>query len=106
MLGLGWAMAPMGLKDMKALKKIQEEEVVKDTSISCDEASDEMCMFMVINISSLQLISINMIAYRSQYGSDGLLNKDKVYDIFVDGVKEGFKIVVGIVRHWLDLWWR
>ena len=26
----------------------------------------------------------------------GLLNKDKVYDIFVDGVKEGFKIVVGI----------
>ena len=26
----------------------------------------------------------------------GLLNRDKVYDIFVDGVKEGFKIVVGI----------
>ena len=34
-----------------------------------DSASDEMCLFMVMNISSLQLIPINMIAYRSQYGS-------------------------------------
>ena len=28
-----------------------------------------MCTFLVVNISSLQLIPINMIAYRSQYGS-------------------------------------
>lgn len=33
------------------------------------EASDEMCMLILINISSLQLIPMNMIAYRSQYGS-------------------------------------
>ncbi len=26
----------------------------------------------------------------------GLLNKEKIYDIFVDGVKEGFQIVLGI----------
>ena len=26
----------------------------------------------------------------------GVLNRDKVYDIFVDGVKEGFRIVIGI----------
>ena len=32
-------------------------------------ASQEMCTFLVVNISSLQLIPINMIAYRSQYGS-------------------------------------
>ena len=32
-------------------------------------ASDMMCAFLVLNISSLQLIPINMIAYRSQYGS-------------------------------------
>ena len=32
-------------------------------------ASNEMCTFLVVNISSLQLIPINMIAYRSQYGS-------------------------------------
>ena len=28
-----------------------------------------MCTFLIINISSLQLIPVNMIAYRSQYGS-------------------------------------
>lgn len=33
-------------------------------------ASNEMCTFLVINISSLQLIPINMIAYRAQYGSE------------------------------------
>jgi spore maturation protein A len=27
------------------------------------------CVFLIINISSLQLIPVNMIAYRSQYGS-------------------------------------
>lgn len=32
-------------------------------------ASNEMCTFLIINISSLQLIPINVIAYRSQYGS-------------------------------------
>jgi spore maturation protein A len=28
-----------------------------------------MCTFLVLNISSLQLVPVNMIAYRSQYGS-------------------------------------
>lgn len=32
-------------------------------------ASEEMCTFLIINISSLQLIPVNIIAYRSQYGS-------------------------------------
>lgn len=32
-------------------------------------ASKEMCTFLILNISSLQLIPVNMIAYRSQYGS-------------------------------------
>lgn len=32
-------------------------------------AGNEMCTFLIVNISSLQLIPINMIAYRSQYGS-------------------------------------
>lgn len=32
-------------------------------------ASNEMCTFLIINVSSLQLIPINIIAYRSQYGS-------------------------------------
>ena len=32
-------------------------------------AGNEMCTFLIINISSLQLIPMNVIAYRSQYGS-------------------------------------
>ena len=32
-------------------------------------ASEEMCTFLILNISSLQLIPVNMIAYRRQYGS-------------------------------------
>lgn len=32
-------------------------------------ASNEMCDFLILNISSLQLIPVNIIAYRSQYGS-------------------------------------
>ena len=63
-LGLGWAATPAGLKAMEALGELQEERG-KDRSI----ASNEMCTFLIINISSLQLIPINIIAYRSQYGS-------------------------------------
>ena len=32
-------------------------------------ASSEMCTFLIINVSSLQLIPVNMIAYRAKYGS-------------------------------------
>ncbi len=32
-------------------------------------ASNEMCTFLILNISSLHLIPVNMIAYRAQYGS-------------------------------------
>ncbi|MBS5935133.1 MAG: hypothetical protein KIC94_19885 [Clostridiales bacterium] len=34
-----------------------------------ERASCDMCTFLIINISSLQLIPVNIIAYRSQYGS-------------------------------------
>ena len=63
-LGLGWAATPAGLAAMEALGELEEERG-NDKSI----ASDEMCTFLIINISSLQLIPINIIAYRSQYGS-------------------------------------
>ncbi len=61
-LGLGWAATPAGLEAMKELRNLKREED--------DRASDEMCTLLVINISSLQLIPINIIAYRSQYGSE------------------------------------
>lgn len=63
-LGLGWAATPSGLSAMKELKRLERER-----GCESDCASDEMCTFMVLNISSLQLIPVNMIAYRSQYGS-------------------------------------
>jgi len=67
-LGLGWAATPAGLKAMEELKKINEEKC-KITGKNPSVASNEMCIFLIINISSLQLIPVNTIAYRSQYGS-------------------------------------
>lgn len=65
-LGLGWAATPMGLKAMKELAALERERTGNE---KITKASDEMCTFLVINISSLQLIPVNVIAYRSQYGS-------------------------------------
>ena len=59
-LGLGWAATPMGLMAMKELRTLNKNSEIA----SCD-----MCTLLIINISSLQLIPVNIIAYRSQYGS-------------------------------------
>lgn len=66
MLGLGWAATPAGLKAMEELENLETE---RKHPFGHATASNEMCTFLVVNISSLQLIPINMIAYRSQYGS-------------------------------------
>lgn len=73
-LGLGWAATPMGLKAMKELAELERERIARVRGIDSDEvelkkASDEMCTFLVINISSLQLIPVSVIAYRAQYGA-------------------------------------
>ena len=96
--GLGWAATPAGLAAMQELQRLEEERrkaertlesVHKIREQSRDKreygrdrvsarkraaalkgaATNEMCTFLIINISSLQLIPVNMIAYRSQYGS-------------------------------------
>ena len=59
--GLGWAATPAGLEAMQELQLLSGEKK--------GVARREMCTFLVLNISSLQLIPVNMIAYRSQYGS-------------------------------------
>ncbi len=67
-LGLGWACTPAGLKAMEELANLEEER----GNFGCRKervASPEMCTFLIINISSLQLIPVNMIAYRGEYGS-------------------------------------
>jgi len=63
-MGLGWACTPAGLKAMEALSNLEKERG-RNSHI----ASNEMCVFLILNISSLQLIPVNMIAYRAQYGS-------------------------------------
>lgn len=93
-MGLGWACTPAGLKAMEALQELNEEECAKNCAAPGGSAaggrraasapaagrkgragfdpkvaSNEMCTFLILNISSLQLIPVSMIAYRSQYGS-------------------------------------
>lgn len=71
-LGLGWAATPAGLKAMEELSNLEEERgnpAYQKGSKKERIASNEMCIFLIVNISSLQLIPVNMIAYRSQYGS-------------------------------------
>ena len=95
-LGLGWACTPAGLKAMEELAKLEEERgtagympIDGRRGKACGKgagatdgslvsgggkpgervASNEMCTFLILNISSLQLIPVNMIAYRQQYGS-------------------------------------
>lgn len=71
-LGLGWAATPAGLRAMGELGRLEEDRrsgrqpgPIQKKGV----ASNEMCTFLIINISSLQLIPVNVIAYRSQYGS-------------------------------------
>ncbi|MDR2167825.1 MAG: nucleoside recognition protein [Clostridiales bacterium] len=59
-LGLGWAATPSGLK---AMEELQRENPHKDT------ATKEMCMFMIVNMSSLQIVTISVLAFRAQYDS-------------------------------------
>jgi spore maturation protein A len=59
-LGLGWAATPAGLKAIAALQTLNAKKEI---------ATRSMCMFMVVNMSSLQIVSVNIIAYRVQYNS-------------------------------------
>ena len=80
-LGLSWASTSSGLCAMKELKELQlqkekAERNAEDSGKKKDTdgnssivVSNEMCTFLIINVSSLQLIPVNMIAYRAKYGS-------------------------------------
>ena len=57
-LGLGWAATPAGILAMKELEKLNRYK---------GRATNAMCMFLVVNMSSLQLVTVNILAYRSQY---------------------------------------
>lgn len=59
MLGLSNAATPLGLKAMQELNKYSDGKT----------ATDEMCMFIVINTASLQIIPSTVIAMRQASGS-------------------------------------
>ena len=66
-LGLGWAATPAGLKAMEELA--EERRRKKQRAVPIGAASNEMCDFLILNISSLQLIPVSIIAFRTEYGS-------------------------------------
>ena len=60
LLGLSNAATPLGLAAMEQLEK---QNLIKDT------ASDEMCMFVLINTASITLIPTTLLTLRTSYGS-------------------------------------
>lgn len=59
-LGMGNAATPLGLLAMERLDKINPSPYV---------ASNAMCMFVVVNTASIQLIPSTVITLRAQFGS-------------------------------------
>lgn len=59
-LGLGNAATPLGLKAMNELQKLNNNK---------DIATDDMCMFLIINTASIQLIPTTLIGLRVAVGS-------------------------------------
>ncbi len=60
LLGMGNAATPLGIRAIKELDKLNRGRSV---------ASDEMCMFVVINTASLQLMPATLISMRQSFGS-------------------------------------
>lgn len=65
--------------------------ILPDTEYSKKQKAgvNYMQVIMVISSFMIPLVIFYIVGY-------GILNREKVYDIFVEGVKEGFRIVIGI----------
>lgn len=61
LFGLGNAATPLGLKAMGELQKLNNSK---------DTATTSMCMFLIINTCSIQLIPATLIAIRNATGSN------------------------------------
>lgn len=59
LLGMGNAATPLGINAVKELKKLNRS----------DRASDDMCMFIVINTASIQLLPTTLVSLRQSFGS-------------------------------------
>ncbi len=60
LLGMGNAATPLGIKAVKELDKLNKGK---------SKASDEMCIFVVINTASIQLLPATLISMRQSFGS-------------------------------------
>lgn len=60
LLGMGNAATPLGIKAVGELSKLNRGRTT---------ASDEMCMFVVINTASIQLLPATLISMRQSWGS-------------------------------------
>lgn len=60
-MGLGNAATPLGLKAMKSMQTKSKDK---------NKLSNSMCMFIVLNTASIQLIPTTVIAIRSSLGSN------------------------------------
>ena len=76
LFGISGASTSAGLCAMRELSALEEkrrnEMPPQGKSVQIQDshtASREMCTFLIINVSSLQLIPVNIIAYRARYGS-------------------------------------
>mgnify|MGYP000832256652 CR=1 FL=1 len=99
-LGLGWAATPAGIKAMEELEKLEDERrkspVLGKRGVPKGIANTEMCTFLIVNISSLQLIPINIIAYRTQYGST---NPTRIVGAAI--LATTVSTVVGVIFAWV-----
>ena len=59
-MGLGWAATPAGLMAMEEMNKINK---------IAGTASRSMCMLIIVNVSSIQLLPVNIIVIRQKYMS-------------------------------------
>ena len=59
-MGLGWAATPAGLMAMEEMNKINK---------IAGTASRSMCMLIIVNVSSIQLLPVNIIVMRQKYMS-------------------------------------
>ncbi len=60
MFGLGNAATPMGIKALKSLKKLNNDNLA---------ASDSMITFLILNTTGFTIIPTRIISYRLMYGS-------------------------------------
>jgi len=87
-LGLGWAATPSGLSAMQELQKLNKHKHI---------ASRDMCTFLIINLSSLQLITVTILADRALHGS---ANPQEI--IFPGLIATVFSTIVGVI--FVKLW--